>query len=248
LKKIGFIVLTMVMVLGTLGVSYALWSDTVTVDGNVETGSVCWEFVCFSAGSVFPDYPDRNCFYDLNGGYKIITGGPFPPSYPPDYPRPDAKDVAHTTVNIPCEVPHPKVLEVTVENGYPYYFDHIGYAVHYCGTIPGRIQEAVIKIRGVPVATFNEDSTSYVYLDFDEPKATFINPGLEDTEYEMEFWWGNRLYMGQQIHYCEEMDHSFYILIRQPAPQNAGVEGSGIPPLTFTIEYTVVQWDSYQEP
>jgi predicted ribosomally synthesized peptide with SipW-like signal peptide len=38
MKKIVLIGLAVIMALGSLGVGYAMWSDTVTIDGTVETG------------------------------------------------------------------------------------------------------------------------------------------------------------------------------------------------------------------
>jgi len=44
MKKIGLICLALVMALGGLGVGYAMWSDTLTITGNVNTGEVVVEF------------------------------------------------------------------------------------------------------------------------------------------------------------------------------------------------------------
>ena len=40
MKKISLICLALVLALGSLGVGYAMWSDTVTISGTVNTGSV----------------------------------------------------------------------------------------------------------------------------------------------------------------------------------------------------------------
>jgi predicted ribosomally synthesized peptide with SipW-like signal peptide len=40
MKKIGLIVMALILALGAVGVGYAMWSDTVTVQGTVSTGSV----------------------------------------------------------------------------------------------------------------------------------------------------------------------------------------------------------------
>jgi hypothetical protein len=60
MKKIGLIVLALVLALGTVGVGYAMWQDTIYIDGNVETGSLDINVV-YTSGSVI---------------YKIVdTGG-----------------------------------------------------------------------------------------------------------------------------------------------------------------------------
>lgn len=40
MKKIGLLVLALVLALGTIGVGYAKWTDTVTINGTVNTGNV----------------------------------------------------------------------------------------------------------------------------------------------------------------------------------------------------------------
>lgn len=40
MKKVGLIALLLVFALGTMGVSYALWSDNLFINGTVETGSI----------------------------------------------------------------------------------------------------------------------------------------------------------------------------------------------------------------
>jgi hypothetical protein len=40
MKKIGFVILALILVLGTMGVAFSMWSQTVTVTGQVNTGNV----------------------------------------------------------------------------------------------------------------------------------------------------------------------------------------------------------------
>lgn len=40
MKKIGLVILALVLILGTMGVGFAMWSQTVTVSGTVGTGNV----------------------------------------------------------------------------------------------------------------------------------------------------------------------------------------------------------------
>ncbi len=40
MKKIGLLCLALVLALGTLGVAYAMWYDTLTIDGTISTGSL----------------------------------------------------------------------------------------------------------------------------------------------------------------------------------------------------------------
>ena len=208
MKKIGLLCLALVLALGALGVGYAHWTDTVYINQAVETGTVAWEFAGFP-GQADPGN-DPNWFWDL----EDIMGGIL-----------QDKDVASTIVAYEIGE-HPHVLNVTIYNAYPYYYNHISYYVHYYGSIPGKIMEAVVKIDGEVVAVFDADTSPYAYLDFNDD-------GVPD----MQMHWGNKPYFGLQLHYCDTYDHSFAILILQPAPQDATLE--------FTIEYTVVQWNLY---
>ena len=44
MKKIGLVCLALVLALGALGVSYALWSDSLYLNGTVETGTIGLEW------------------------------------------------------------------------------------------------------------------------------------------------------------------------------------------------------------
>jgi len=211
MKKIGLLSLALVLALGTLGIGYAAWTDTVYIEGDVTTGSVAWEFWDFPGQA--DQGNDPNLFWDLEEPELTIT---------------QDKDVGNTTVAYEVGA-HPHVLNVIINNAYPYYYNHISYYVHYYGSIPGRIKEAVVKIGGEVVAVFNAASAPYAYLDFNG-----------DQDADLQLHWGNKPYFGVQMHYCDAYDHSFSILVLQPAPQNATLE--------FTIEYTVVQWNEYEEP
>lgn len=46
MKKIALISLVLVLAMGTLGVGYALWSDTLYIEGEVNTGEVDVGFYC----------------------------------------------------------------------------------------------------------------------------------------------------------------------------------------------------------
>jgi hypothetical protein len=58
MRKIGLLLLAMIFALGTLGVGYAMWSDTITVDGTVNTGTVEIEVIDYSGTAVFKNLAD----------------------------------------------------------------------------------------------------------------------------------------------------------------------------------------------
>lgn len=48
MKKIKFLALAVLVVLVLVGGAYAMWTDTITIDGYVETGSIDVQFAAFS--------------------------------------------------------------------------------------------------------------------------------------------------------------------------------------------------------
>jgi predicted ribosomally synthesized peptide with SipW-like signal peptide len=49
MKKLGLLCLVLFLVLGALGVSYAYWTETLTINGTVNTGELDWEFIAGTA-------------------------------------------------------------------------------------------------------------------------------------------------------------------------------------------------------
>jgi len=58
MKKIGLLVLALVLALGTLGVAYAAWTDTIAIDGTVETGTLDINAVYFSGTDIYKNLAD----------------------------------------------------------------------------------------------------------------------------------------------------------------------------------------------
>lgn len=205
LSKVSVLFLALVLALGGIGAAFASWTDTLTISGDVTTGVLEWEIVPGSQSQKTDD-PDWNCFFDLNGGSRVQVD----------------KDVATTTVVIE-DTTHPHSMTVTLDNAYPYYYDHIAFQVHGLGTIPLRFWKINLYVDDTLKYTmYTEDW--YKYLDLDG-----------DGENDLEIWWGD--HMGWQFHNCTTVDLSFDLLVLQPAPQNAQ--------LSFTIELVGIQWNEY---
>jgi len=104
--------LLLVVALAGLGVAYALWSETLTINGTVRTGEV----------------EARWWFASCNEFY------PWPPG-PPDYPGEfGGKDVGSVNINIDPNDPH--LIHFTINNGYPSYAVDCGVKYTNTGTIP----------------------------------------------------------------------------------------------------------------
>jgi hypothetical protein len=55
MKRIGLLALALVLALGTLGVGYAAWTDTINISGTVNTGSVDLNVVSYSGTWIYKD-------------------------------------------------------------------------------------------------------------------------------------------------------------------------------------------------
>jgi hypothetical protein len=83
MKRIGLIALALVIALGSIGVGYAMWTDTIYIDGNVETGNLDIN-VEYVSGCVI---------------YKIVDTGDIVSYY--EVINPDNGQVVHTVNTAP---------------------------------------------------------------------------------------------------------------------------------------------------
>lgn len=70
MKKLLFISLALVLALGALGVSYASWTDKVTITGTVKTGNLCFSIDQGTIGEV------SNCYGTPIYTFPGATPGP----------------------------------------------------------------------------------------------------------------------------------------------------------------------------
>jgi len=84
MKKIGILALTLVIALGALGIGYASWTDSVSITGTVNTGTVGINAVYFSGTDIYKDLSNDalvavHWMADA-GGQVIWTSGSAPAS------------------------------------------------------------------------------------------------------------------------------------------------------------------------
>lgn len=73
MKKIGFIILAVVLALGALGAGYAYWSQTLTVSGSVTTGTL---EVGMQPGTIPAPQPDAGgATYYMNHAGLLVESG-----------------------------------------------------------------------------------------------------------------------------------------------------------------------------
>ena len=192
-KKLMAVPMLLVLALVITGFAYAHWSETLYIDGTVDTGELDWGFVAWSCIDGGVDYHCRDGF-----------AGP-PPLFWLD---PKGKNVGSCTLN-PVDTDGDgdvDKLELTLTNVYPSYFCSISVYAKNTGTIPLIIDTVTIDghvLRKTPTPTVGLDLTA---------------DGLDDVE----IWWGNgfcaQLHPGDR---SPEM--SFWIHILQDAPEGATI-------------------------
>ena len=134
---------------GTLGVGYALWSETLTIQGTVQTGEVDVEF---------STHPVEECI-DING---VLTC-PEPP---------EKADAANCTVEFLGGETDPNgdnganLLQVTVTGMYPSYHCKVGFDVTSTGNVPVHVwlPEATGDIPAWVATNFEDCYTAGIQL------------------------------------------------------------------------------------
>jgi len=129
MKRIGLLALALVLALGALGVGYAAWTDTITITGTVNTGSVDLQVVNYSGTWVYKvvenkDYPDEIWVYH---GWATVPfappAGAIEPAVAYAVALPDGEDA----------------VVVTFSNAFPLEALTADILVHYDGTIPVKV-------------------------------------------------------------------------------------------------------------
>jgi hypothetical protein len=196
-KRMLALPLIAIMLSLTTAVAVAHWVDNLYVVGNVESGNLA------------------ACIY-LGG--STITGDDWTADPGLKNVRQLTKDIANTTVNWTCET-----LYVTVNNGYPCYYDHISFNVENTGTVPWSIYMVTFWSNyGEPVVMYEN---SYFTLDL-----------TGDDVPDIELRYGDNF--GDQIDPAEMADLSFEFHLLNPIPQGAEC-------LQFYAQIYMVNWNEY---
>jgi len=202
------IVAVALMALTIVGFSYAHWSDTLSLNGTVTTGKLCAEFEkgMESQKDPFGPFNDWTCgegFVDIhqitkNIGYTSIT--------------------YDTQNHDNC----PNIFKVDMVNVYPCYYEHIGFWVKNCGTIPWVLTKVTFNPGSVVITT-----PEYVTLDLNG-----------DGKADIEIKWGDNF--GIQTDPGKDFEISFQIHVLEPIPQDSV--------LSFTAAIEVINWNEYPLP
>jgi hypothetical protein len=230
MKKFGILCLAIVLALGTIGVGYASWSDTIYIGGSVNTGNLCCHYVppAFTLDDPLDATGAPVVSYDwtcdpVTMGNRHVYGTQ-------EGENDDWKDVGSSTATINGEDDH--IVDVVLENVYPCYFTTVTTHIQNCGSIPVKLQE--------PTLTYPDPYNPEQFITVALPKGeiTYI-PGEDQyggiSDVLQIIWVDN---IGTQIDEPpDEAEDSFHIHVLQAAKPDFTY--------TFTISRVCIQWDEY---
>lgn len=215
MKKIGLVVLALILALGSLGVGYAKWSDSVTITKQVNTGQLCVNATIKSNGdtcssAVADSLLDIAGYVEGSDEYNILLN--------------EGKNVACMQVTGQGT----NSITVTVYNAYPGYFGDVEVELCNCGTVP-------VKLESIEVTDHNFDLAT---------KPWFVDPKLCDGAIFVDVTDG----VGTQLDLtgttrCKAASWKF--IVQECALQNAGLAGGTVPAYTFTVTWTLSQWNEF---
>ena len=128
MKKIGLICLALILALGTLGVGYAMWKDTVVINGTVETGTVRLGISKASCDEPWDEYLDKNV-----GNVTCTQSG----------------ELLCMIFYALDETPVYERAEFIISNAYPGYRPTVWVDVASCGTIPTHLTDITLTMEQV---------------------------------------------------------------------------------------------------
>lgn len=215
--KFAAIVLLVALALAVSGAGFAHWSQTLTINGDIETGELDWEFVSCSVldeSAPPPYYPTDSPDYTCNLGFELGPQGWF---WKLD------KNVAWGEQELvdSDDDGDKDTLKVTLHEAYPCYFNSVSFYVHNNGSVPLKVEKVIIngiEITGLPAPVVGIDCNG-------------------DDKADVEISWNDNF--GVQFDPCipNPAEFSFWIHVLQDAPP--GEE------LSFTIQVVGVQWNKY---
>lgn len=228
INKIAATFVVAIFALSGLGIAYSAWTDTITIGGTVETGSLCWEFVSCSMMDEFEPVNPGGDYVGFSSPYADKT-------CEPGFPLTAQGYFWNLDKNVGWGVQQRQdndgdgfyeTLEITLNNVYPCYFNELSFYVRNCGSIPLKFDH--ILINGV---AYNIGQP-YVSLD--------LSGNGED---DFEIWWREE-YWGYQLEPGDPApEFSFWMHVLQD--EGEGVQGESF---TFTLSLVGVQWNEYPLP
>jgi len=235
MKRIGLLTLALVLALGSLGLAYAAWTDEITIQGTVDTGSVNLDVEKYSGTWVWkvPDLTDE--IFVWYAEYE---------SWPTEWPYPEDEAIACAFMR-PATDNDPDDVEVVGEamNIFPGVEFIADVVLHYNGSIPAIVQAVPIDLPYDPETMQGNALTAI--MGWDHTQSPPVPGAIHDDaalgimnaagQYE---WEGKDFYQGVQMHDCNKM----WIKIVMNVPQDNDLQGLRA---MWKVAIRATQWDEW---
>lgn len=223
MKKIAMLAMVLVLVIGATGVGFAKWSETLKIEGVVETGEVDVQL------SQCTNDPSPN---GIESG-DVYVGSPDPAEpgtweYSPETCAStwSGERYDKNVAAIDCELIEDEnrktdpnddgfnVIQVTITNGYPCYYGNLAFDIENIGTIPVKVEAIqLLEVSKGEMVYELEDPVDLVacdtwYVRFDEgPIIDMEVDEPDDYEFSLHL---STLQLGTQIDPTPENDMVVY--------------------------------------
>lgn len=230
MKKIGLLSLALVLALGTLGIGYASWTDTLYIEGEVNTGTVDIDIVALSGTWVWKIVDTHDTVY--HHGWGTTLGGP------EDFvPPAGALLVASATADLVAYGDDGDMdgAYVTFDNLYPCDYFMVDILVHYVGSIPVRLDVEIDYIDDLLLdlladGAIGVEAFEYYPQESENPTVGgMANIGPQIINF-----------CGYQLHYCDWILLKVWIHVPQ---EDDYMDKDG----GFAVSIDAIQWNEYED-
>lgn len=224
MKRIGLITLAMMLAVGSLGIAYAAWTDTITIDGAIETGTVDLVVDDYSGTWVYklPDHGLANVHCWMSQKEQMAPA--------------DAIELVSYAEARAGDADEADVV-VTFDNLFPCQWLTADVLLHYNGSIPARLWAEGIVDPNAPDALVDNLDVQFAawklpgFTGSAEDKAN-IHTWLEDP--------ANLVDIGEQVHGCNYVLVAMSLHVPQ-MEEMMSLDGD------FKARIVAVQWNKYDE-
>jgi predicted ribosomally synthesized peptide with SipW-like signal peptide len=231
MKKIGLLCLALVLALGALGVGYAAWTDQITINGTVNTGSLDINPVYFSGTEVWKDVENStavNYFWVKDEAGALVWENMTQPTAP-DY---------FLVASAGASYAGDDTVTMTYTNLFPSTYLTADVIIHCDGTVPAIVTADISTTEPKLQWLWDNGYVSW--------SAAWVNVVPPPNWY---FAYCAPITGPIQMHYCDYAKLWFSITL--PQTGDKALEGSGytaddfmnLKDLEFTGHFNAIQWN-----
>jgi hypothetical protein len=136
MKKIGIFCLALVVAIGALGIGYASWTDSIFINGTVNTGSVDIDVVAVSGSTIWKDTDPGEPLNNMHV-YRWLDNATVPGRVAEIGTNPESVPTSFVVAWAETEYIDDDEIAITFNNAFPNTQDlYADFIVHYVGSVP----------------------------------------------------------------------------------------------------------------